>query len=121
MANSLQQIGPSTAAGMIRLFRGMRVILDSDLAALYVVATKRLKEQLKRNRARFPDDFASELNWNAVRARMRLQSGSCLLRSTICSNHLPASRSGARLDFTSKRRRASTERAAQRAMEFTDA
>jgi hypothetical protein len=46
---------------MIRLIRGFKVMLDSDLAALYGVTTKRLKEQLKRNRNRFPDDFAFEL------------------------------------------------------------
>ena len=43
---------------LIREIRGARVILDSDLAALYGVPTKRLNEQFKRNRTRFPDDFA---------------------------------------------------------------
>src|SRR6058998_1584989 len=47
---------------MIHIIRGSRVMLDSDLAVLYGVTTKRLKEQLKRNRDRFPDDFAFELN-----------------------------------------------------------
>jgi len=41
---------------------GRRVMLDSDLAALYGVATKRLNEQVKRNRRRFPSDFMFELN-----------------------------------------------------------
>ncbi len=36
-------------------------MLDSDLAGIYGVTTKRLNEQLKRNRARFPDDFAFQL------------------------------------------------------------
>ncbi len=41
--------------------RGVKVILDSDLAALYGVETKRLNEQMKRNRDRFPSDFAFQL------------------------------------------------------------
>ena len=42
--------------------RGVRVILDADLAVLYGVSTKRLNEQLRRNRKRFPDDFAFQLS-----------------------------------------------------------
>jgi hypothetical protein len=38
--------------------RGEKVILDADLAQLYGVTTKRLNEQVKRNQARFPSDFA---------------------------------------------------------------
>jgi hypothetical protein len=41
--------------------RGVRVILDSDLAALYGVSTKRLNEQYRRNPKRFPPDFAFQL------------------------------------------------------------
>lgn len=43
---------------MIFLIRGQRVMLDSDLAKIYGVATKQLNQQFKRNRERFPDDFA---------------------------------------------------------------
>src|SRR5712671_5709957 len=45
----------------IYLIRGQRVMLDSDLAAIYQVTTKRLNEQLRRNRKRFPADFAFHL------------------------------------------------------------
>ena len=45
----------------IHLIRGQRVMLDSDLAAIYGVTTKRLNEQLRRNRSRFPSDFAFQL------------------------------------------------------------
>lgn len=45
----------------IFVIRGCKVMLDSDLAVLYGVETKRLNEQLKRNRDRFPDDFAFQL------------------------------------------------------------
>lgn len=41
--------------------RGCRVMLDSDLAALYQVETKALKQAVKRNLDRFPDDFMFEL------------------------------------------------------------
>lgn len=42
---------------MIYTIRGNKVMLDSDLANLYGVETKRLIEQVKRNLSRFPDDF----------------------------------------------------------------
>jgi len=41
----------------IYLIRGQKVMLDSDLAELYGVETKRLKEQVKRNIERFPKHF----------------------------------------------------------------
>jgi len=42
--------------------RGHNVIIDSDLAKLYGVETKRLNEQIKRNRKRFPEDFVFQLS-----------------------------------------------------------
>jgi hypothetical protein len=45
----------------IFLIRGHKVMLDRDLAELYGVETKRLKEQVKRNIDRFPQDFMFEL------------------------------------------------------------
>jgi hypothetical protein len=45
----------------ILILRGRRVILDSDLAALYGASAKRLNEQVKRNAERFPADFAFRL------------------------------------------------------------
>lgn len=41
--------------------RGQRVVLDTDLADLYGVKTKRLNEQIKRNKERFPGDFVFQL------------------------------------------------------------
>lgn len=52
---------PEAIDKLIREIRGIRVILDSDLAALYGVTTKRLNEQFRRNRSRFPEDFALQL------------------------------------------------------------
>ena len=45
----------------IYLIRGHKVMLDSHLAELYGVTTKRLNEQVKRNRNRFPEDFMFQL------------------------------------------------------------
>ena len=45
----------------IILIRGQKVLLDSDLAGLYGVSTKRLNEQVRRNRSRFPEDFMFRL------------------------------------------------------------
>jgi hypothetical protein len=46
---------------VIHQIRGQRVMLDRDLAALYGVPTSRLNEAAKRNRERFPSDFAFQL------------------------------------------------------------
>lgn len=46
----------------IYFIRDQKVMLDSDLAELYGLETKRLKEAVKRNIFRFPDDFMFELN-----------------------------------------------------------
>jgi hypothetical protein len=45
----------------ILILRGQRVMLDAGLALLYGVVTKRLNEQVKRNRDRFPVDFMFQL------------------------------------------------------------
>ena len=56
---SIEQI-----SGRIYFIRGQRVMLDHDLAELYGVETKRLKEQDRRNIERFPGDFMFELTKN---------------------------------------------------------
>jgi hypothetical protein len=48
-------------AQSILVLRGQRVLLDGALATLYGVATRRLNEQVRRNRERFPADFIFEL------------------------------------------------------------
>jgi hypothetical protein len=50
-----------TLAQRIFLIRGHKVMLDSDLAELYGVPTKRFNEQIKRNIERFPPDFMFQL------------------------------------------------------------
>ena len=56
MEVNLEQIN-----NMIYLIRGQKVILDSDLAELYEVDTKKLNRQVRRNISRFPDDFMFQL------------------------------------------------------------
>jgi phage regulator Rha-like protein len=58
---------------MIFLIRGLRVMLDSDLAKIYGVTTKQLNQQFKRNCERFPNDFAFSLTNQEV-ADMRSQN-----------------------------------------------
>ena len=60
---SVAQSSPESVSikSMIRLIRGQQVMLDSDLAFLYGVETRRLNEQVKRNIERFPDDFMFKL------------------------------------------------------------
>jgi hypothetical protein len=69
----------------ILLLRGHKVMLDQDLAALYGVAPKRLLEAVKRNAARFPDDFKFQLSASEFRC----------LRSQIATSK-PVGRGGRR-------------------------
>ena len=52
--------GAGDITSLIVVLRGQRVLLDSDLARLYGVQVKALKQAVRRNRARFPDDFLIE-------------------------------------------------------------
>lgn len=56
-----QIVSADDIAKQILIFRGERVMIDADLARLYGVTTKRLNEQVKRNRNRFPPDFMFQL------------------------------------------------------------
>ncbi len=58
----------------IQLFRGHRVLLDSDLACLYGVTTGNLNKAVKRNLGRFPEDFMFQLTSEEA-ANLRFQSG----------------------------------------------
>lgn len=63
---------PPHIESVILLLRGHKVLLDADLAALYGVTTKRLNEQVRRNRSRFPEDFMFQLTSEEV-ASLRSQ------------------------------------------------
>ncbi len=58
---SLTLIPDERIANKVMLIRGIKVMLDEDLAELYDVETKRLNEQVGRNRERFPEDFMFRL------------------------------------------------------------
>ena len=75
---------------LIRIIRGQQVMLDSDLAMLYGVETKRLNEQVKRNLNRFPEDFMFQLTQDeAVRIRSQfatLNDEEIILKSQIATS-----------------------------------
>lgn len=65
--SSSHQIVPlETIQERIFVIRGVKVILDVDLAKLYGVPTKRLNEQVRRNRCKFPEDFMFHLTAQEV-------------------------------------------------------
>ena len=66
-ASKLAVLSPPIERG-IHLIRGRKVMLDSDLAALYQVQTFRLNEAVKRNRSRFPPDFMFQLTSKETRS-----------------------------------------------------
>jgi hypothetical protein len=68
MNKSLAAIPVERVEQAILRIRGERVILDAELAKLYGVPTKRLNEQVKRNRERFPEDFMFQLTIEEARS-----------------------------------------------------
>jgi hypothetical protein len=62
MGKSAELIPMERIQGLIFLVRGEKVMLDSDLAALYGVTTGNLNKAVKRNQDRFPSDFMFQLN-----------------------------------------------------------
>lgn len=74
MTTKTKAIVPSQSIeSTILLIRGHRVMLDADIARLYAVTTKRLNEQVKRNRDRFPADFMFQLTLDETKS-LRSQS-----------------------------------------------
>ena len=66
-----------TIQNKIYEIRGQKVMLDFDLAELYAVETKRLKEAVRRNKKRFPADFTFELTkseWINLRTQIATSS-----------------------------------------------
>ena len=58
----IPEISDELVVSRIHTVRGHKVMLDRDLAELYGVETKRLKETVRRNKERFPEDFMFEMN-----------------------------------------------------------
>jgi ORF6N domain-containing protein len=63
--------------------RGHRVLLDQDLAKLYGVQLKRLNEQVKRNRDRFPEDFTFQLTFEEGKAVRAVRSQNATLQNPL--------------------------------------
>ena len=91
MAKKTNKVVPiQQVDSLIYLLRGQKVMLDSDLAALYGVATKVLNQAVRRNRERFPDDFMFRLSEEELEQMMRSQivtaSGSDSSQSVMSSS-----------------------------------
>lgn len=74
MKNNLIIVPEEIIERKIYLVRGIKVMLDSDLATLYGVTTKRLNEQVKRNLKRFPADFMFQLRENENKKLLSIRS-----------------------------------------------
>jgi hypothetical protein len=73
----------------ILTIRGKKVILASDLAEVYGVATKALNQAVKRNVAKFPADFAFQLTREEARVASRLRSQIVTLKRGQHIKYLP--------------------------------
>lgn len=67
-ANKALMIPDELVMNKIYLIRGQKVMLDRDLAELYDIKSIRLREQVKRNISRFPENFMFQLNEKEVNA-----------------------------------------------------
>lgn len=69
----ISDVNTGAIQGMIYVIRGKQVMIDSDLAMLYHVETKRLNESVKRNSSRFPEEFRfqlSEVEFDSLRSQI---------------------------------------------------
>ena len=85
MGDSKQLVPVEIIENKIYLIRGQKVMLDRDLAALYSVETKVLKQAVKRNIQRFPSDFMFVLSpeeTNNLRSQS-VTSSSCTWGGTL--------------------------------------
>jgi hypothetical protein len=74
---------------LILTIRGHKVIVDSDLAHLYGVPTKRLNEQVKRNAERFPEEFMFTLTPAEAEELLRSRSQIATLKRGQNLKYLP--------------------------------
>jgi len=86
--NNISAINEETIKNKIYSIRGFQVMLDSDLAKLYGVESKRLNEQVKRNIDRFPENFRFQLTdeeYQNLRSQNATSSADNSLRSQIAT------------------------------------
>ena len=74
---------------LIFAVRGQKVIIDRDLAQIYGVKTIRLNEQVKRNIARFPEDFMFQLTRNEAQTWLHSRSQIAILKPGQNIKYLP--------------------------------
>ena len=75
--NVLALVEDNQIQSLIYTIRGKQVMIDSDLAVLYQVSTKRLNEQVARNKNRFPEKFMFQLSedeYNNLRSQFATSS-----------------------------------------------
>ena len=75
--------------GMIRTIRGIRIMLDRDLAKIYGVPTKVFNQAVKRNRSRFPEDFMFRLTQEEAKALQVSRSRTVTLKRGQNIKYLP--------------------------------
>ncbi len=85
MKNSRPEI-MSEAGSRIIYLRNLNVILDSDIAELFGVSTKRLNEQVRRNKRRFPSDFMFQLS---IEEKIEVVAKCDHLKNLKFSSYLP--------------------------------
>lgn len=83
-------------ANAIALVRGHRVMLDSNLAALYGVETRVLVQAVKRNLDRFPEDFMFQLSWDEAQD---LRSQSVILDSAPSRSQTVSLKRGSNIKY----------------------
>ncbi len=87
MNEKVPQTLPTDIDSLIVEVRGQKVILDSDLASVYGVPTRRLNEQVKRNARRFPQDFLFRLTVEEMEQCQRLRSHFVTLKGGRSTEH----------------------------------
>jgi hypothetical protein len=75
-------VQPEDIAARIFSVRGLRVLMDSELAAMYGVPTMRFNEAVRRNEGRFPGDFSFQLTEHEVANLISQSAISSLKRGT---------------------------------------
>jgi hypothetical protein len=89
MSDNPVRYSPETLGALIFSIRGLRVILDADLAHIYGVPTKRLNEQVRRNADRFPPDFLIQLTPSEAKELQGLRSQFATLKRGKHIKYLP--------------------------------
>lgn len=81
MSDRAVMVPASDISRLIRQIRDQRVILDSDLAAVYGVETRALNQAVRRNRDRFPTEFLFRLTALEASDVLRLRSQTVILKA----------------------------------------